>query len=199
MQVSFTNPGANAWIQDGDPITLIGGVGFTDYALTVSNVTFGNVGSALRDGAPAALAPCNASDSYQRWAWDTPAKGYVSNAAAAQCLNAYGCMDQVVYWSCITTGGTCCGPDCYDNLEWTLNAAGQLITSDAKGGCVTVTGDSPASLVITACEPTGGSNQTWTNHGSTGLLELSGSGLCLVAPAPPPPPPPPVPYTQVWQ
>ncbi len=151
----------------------------------------------LGDGAPAALAACNASDPLQLWEWDAPGKGYVSNEAASQCLNVYGCQDEVVYWSCLVSGGTCCGPTCYDNLMWMLSANGQLVTSDVHGGCVTVPAGSAPNIVITPCGSPLQANQTWTKHGEIGLLEFGNSGSCLVAPAPTPPPPPPTPYTQV--
>ena len=200
LQLSFENPGANAWVSDGDPLTIVGGIGFADYAVLLSNVTFaaGPVLPRDADGAPAAVAPCNASDPFQSWVWGAPAAGYVSNAAASQCLNVYGCQDSVVYWSCVTSGGTCCGPDCYTNLQWALSGAGQLVTADTGGGCVTASGDAAApSFTITRCGPPGQANQTWTQHTSSGLLELGTTGQCLAAPAPPPPPPPPTPYTQV--
>jgi hypothetical protein len=179
--VSFLNPGANAWVVDYDPFTIIGDTAWTDYTLRVTGVSYvvlptvysdtAHAGAALKDGAPAALAPCNASDAFQQWTWNSPASDYLSNTASSQvhrrclgmtqccvsfgrfsrgalsflrcwgqCLNVYGCQTNVVYWSCVTSGGTCeyaaslrrhsyiikmsfalphtgCGPDCYNNLK----------------------------------------------------------------------------------
>ena len=196
------NPGKNAWINDGDPITIFGGIGFTDYTVSLTAVTFDSSPLSsrlgpLNDGAPAAITPCNASDPFQRWVWNTPANGYLSNSAASQCLNVYGCQVEVVYWSCVTSGGTCCGADCYNNLMWTLSSEGQLVTADTNGGCVTVSGGASPTLVISPCSSPVQANQTWAMHNVTGLLEFNNAGLCLVAPKPSPPPPPPTPYTQV--
>jgi galactosylceramidase len=39
-------------------------------------------------------------------------------SSGQQCFNVYGCDTEIVYWSCVTQGGTCCGGSCYKVRMW---------------------------------------------------------------------------------
>jgi len=144
---------------------------------------------------PARLAPCDPQDVSQSWTFNATAPGYLSNAAAAApvCLNVYGCKAAVAYYDCVTSGGTCAGPDDYSNLQWRLDAQGRLLSLlDAQ--CVTVAPDGSVSMVACAAQA---QNQTWAYDAppaGTGALRLAPTALCL---ATPPPPPPPIAYVQL--
>lgn len=189
VQVVPVNPGKNAWISDADPITLMGGVNWADVTVSVRTAFQPNPAVAVGDGAEARLMPCDPSSPFQQWTWDSPATGYLSNTppptigAEQQCLNVFGCDTKLVYWSCVTSGGTCCGADCYQNLQWTLNAAGQLITDLSSHACVTYDAGGKGMIVA----PCGSAaNQTWVYNKPAQQLQLSGSSLCLAQPSPPP-------------
>jgi hypothetical protein len=104
-----------------------------------------------------------------------------------QCLNIYGCMTEVVYWSCVTQGGTCCGGSCYQNLQWSLSPSGALVTHLPAAGCVTTAASGDGAIVMAPCGSPLPLTQTWSFDGATGLVKHAASGLCLVQPAPPPP------------
>ena len=197
-QVAPQNPGKLAWSGDADPFTLVGDVAWRDVSVEVSALIGGGSGPAAlgaADGAPAQLRPCNASAAEQRWSYGTIAQGYVSNGppGGAECLNAYGCGREAVFWSCVTTGGSCCGDQCYDGLKFTLAPSGQVVCALSAVGCLTAVAD--GGLTFSTCAPSPPpANQTFAFDAATGALALAGSGLCL---SQPPPPPPPTPYVQV--
>lgn len=208
VQVSPMNPGKLAWSGDTDPFSLIGDVNWKNVRVsttvlippTSSSLPF-DLQMQSNDGLPALLSPCSDSPE-QKWLFNAVAPGYISNVDASgsqQCLNAYGCGQKAVYWSCVTTGGTCCGADCYDGLIFTFNQETFQIKSALPSvGCLTAetsTGNTK-SLTFSTCAQSGSvpSNQTFTFDTTTGHIELGATGLCL---AQPPPPPPPVKYAQV--
>lgn len=195
-QVAPTNPGNLAWSGDADPFTIIGGVAWGDSAVEATVVlprasaASGAAAAASADGADARLAACDASAPEQRWARDTPAKGYLSNTSPGngqQCLNAYGCGHKAVFWSCVTTGGSCCGADCYDGLIFALLPGGQVSSALADVGCLTAT--AAGGLTFDACGSGAAppSNQTFDFDAATGLVELRGRDLCLSQPPALPP------------
>lgn len=149
---------------------------------------------ALRDdGQAASLASCNPSSAFQKWVWNTTGNGYLSNdpglaSTSQQCLNVYGCGTKVVYWSCVTTGGTCCGEKCYKNLQWSLEASGALVSWLSPSLCATANANGRNGISLAPCSPDSpASNQQWSWDPSTGLLRHTASGLCLAQPIPTPP------------
>ena len=201
VQTAPANPGKNGWSGDADPFTILGDSAWANYSVSV----LARVPPlplpplAASDGAPAALQPCSPTSPAQRWAWDAPAPGYLSNtppSAPQQCLNVYGCQSKLVYWSCVTTGGTCCGASCYQGLAWSLDrAAGGALTSALPGAlCATAAPPFSNASALTLAPCVGAQGQDWAYSSATGQVELRGTGLCL---AQPPPPPPPTPYTQL--
>ena len=150
-QVALVNPGALAWSGDGDPLTLVGDVHWTDVNITVS-VMISDKHAVGVDASPVAamdaamLRHCDLQAPEQRWMWDVPSTGYLRNNPSSanssvddpiQCLNAYGCAREAAFYACVTSGGSCCGNTCYDGLKWTLTSSGQLQSALSAVGCLT--------------------------------------------------------------
>lgn len=198
LQVQPMHNGVNAWVAPyTDPLTIIGDPLWTDVSIAVS-VAMPATSFSSHDGSPALLSPCSADSLYQQWLFNVSGREYVSNAGSprGECLNVYGCKDTVVLWQCVTSGGTCCGPDCYQGLQWRLDAtSGNLRTALPDAACVTASAASEkASLVMAPCASPATALQVWRYNAATGLLQLGDTGMCLAQAAPPPPPPP---YAQV--
>jgi hypothetical protein len=163
----------------------------------VHGETAATLGAAAGDATPPALlARCDASSPHQRWALGTPAAGYLSNVAAGAgggpaCLNVDACGSDVVYYECVTSGGTCAGATSYTDLQWTMDAPSGRLTSALNGDCLTWTAAAGAggggSMSIQPCA--GGARappaQSWSFNASSGLLQLADSGSCLTTPVPP--------------
>lgn len=153
------------------------------------NASPGLTGTGNKAAMSTLLGPCDPTGASpgQRWAFDDPVPGYLSTQMGGydqQCLNVNGCGTEVITWTCVTSGGTCCGSDCYANLQWNLTDSGELV-SLLDQQCVT--NNATAGLVMAPC---GQSNQTWVYNASSLQLQLSGTGLCLGFSSP-------VPYVQV--
>lgn len=216
-QVSVGNPGSNAWVADADPSTIVGDVAWSDITASVaakwqtqeggykkrskgiSNEGVSNEDTAaasaslLKDGQSAFLVSCDATSAFQKWVWNATGEGYLSNApdlpsTSEQCLNVYGCGTNIVYWSCVTSGGTCCGPNCYKNLQWTLEPSGALASWLSDSLCATANADGLGGITLAACNPgSPASTQQWSWDAATGLVRHRASGLCLAQPIPPKP------------
>jgi len=134
---------------------------------------------------PAAVITCDSSSKFQQWLFNSIAPGYLSNGQGnnALCLNVDGCVDSnpLIYYQCVTSGGTCCGATCYTGLQFSLSGgnSGQLISA-LDNHCVIVQPDGTVML-STACSSTS-PNATWTYNTNTHQLQLQGSNLCLTAP-----------------
>lgn len=191
-QVAVANPGPNGWVGNNDPFSLVGDATWADYTATVTT-TFADAQAGLALGAatstPTAgsgtvlLQPCDASSPYQRWAQNSPASGYLSNTVNGlqQCLNVDGCQSDVILWQCVTTGGTCCGATCYNNLQWSVSGAGTSgpVTTPLNGECLTA--DATAGTLTTAPCSASSAAQTWLYNATTQQLQLQG-GECLSSP-----------------
>jgi hypothetical protein len=178
VQVVPVDPGANAWVPDPDPLTLIGdAVAWADYTVSVQAVF--NPFEGVDAPGTTLLAQCDAASPAQAFFFGTPASGYLSNTVGfnTQCVNVDGCASDLIFYQCVTTGGTCCGADCYENLQWSINANGQLVSA-LNGQCATSSG---ATLNIAPCV-TGAPSQTWTYNSTTGQLRLPASNMCLSTP-----------------
>ena len=193
-QVAGANPGRNGWSGDADPLTVVGSAAWGDYrvACALAAPAPPPPPLALADGLPAQLLPCRApAPAEQRWQWDAAGSGYVSGANG-ECFNVFGCQEQLVFWQCVTSGGTCCGASCYRGLQWARPdaATGALVSALPGALCATASAPvSPASaLTLAPCSGAAGQRWAW-NATAGGLLEVQGTGLCL-SQAPPPPPPP---------
>ena len=98
-----------------------------------------SVGESVGVGANVALmsvAECGGEPDAQKWSFDQPATGFLSNAATKSCVNVIGCehgctnshCTQIVYDPCpnSTKGNKgACGPGAFANERWTLTLAGQ--------------------------------------------------------------------------
>ena len=134
------------------------------------------------------LEPCKPSPpSRQVWGVNSPAAGYLSandDSGSQQCLNIDGCGTAVISYTCITSGGTCCGATCYKNLQWSINSGNSSVTSPLNGECLTWSRNAASTKPCSASTL----NQSWVYNTGTGTLTLSGSTppQCLaLAPAPP--------------
>lgn len=105
-QVVPANPFPNSWGHDTDPVTIIGG-DFADVVVRVTGTLPPASEAPAGDNPAASLASCNASDPAQRWTFGTPAPEYLSNGvgAAQLCLNVDGCNSDLIYYTCVTSGG----------------------------------------------------------------------------------------------
>eukprot|EP00730_Choanoeca_flexa_P002655 TRINITY_DN11122_c0_g1_i1.p1 TRINITY_DN11122_c0_g1~~TRINITY_DN11122_c0_g1_i1.p1 ORF type:complete len:493 (+),score=81.50 TRINITY_DN11122_c0_g1_i1:160-1479(+) len=119
------------------------------------------------------LEPCSDSSSQQQWNNDTPSDGYWRNSATNRCLNVNDCGSAIIAFDCITTGGTCCGSDCYDNLKFQLLGNGTLTTPSQPGMCVNATMAGPT--LVPCMQAT-----TWS-HTSEGQVGAARSGLSLLS------------------
>ena len=192
-QVAAQSPGANGWSGDADPLTVVGDSAWGDYRVACTLAAPAPPPPPpLADGLPAQLLPCGApaAAGAQRWAWDAVAAGYVSGSNG-ECFNVFGCQKELVFWRCVTSGGTCCGASCYAGLQWARPdaATGALVSALPGALCATASEPLSPASALTLAPCSGGAGQRWAWNASTQLLELRGSGLCL-SQAPPPPPPP---------
>jgi hypothetical protein len=172
-QVTPVDPGPNGWIQNNDPNSIMGDYRWVDYHVSIA---FNFTESGLTN-VPGALVPCDTQSAYQQWTYNNPEAGYLVNPQTSLCINVDGCASDVIYYQCVTSGGTCCGADCYNNLMWNFEANGQL-QSALNNECLTYTG---GAVSIAPC---GGANQTWTLNKQTSQLQLGSTNLCLSTPQP---------------
>jgi hypothetical protein len=160
QQVVMADPGPNGWVANTHPFTIIGdvtGQSWVNYSLSVTAWLQPNDEDVGLQWNYAFLTPC-ANLSEQIWQLDSPAPGYLSSGKgpAQTCLNILACDSNVIYYDCVTSGGTCCGADCYANLQWSFNANG-TVTSPLDGACLTATANE--SLVMAPCGSA--ANQSW--------------------------------------
>ncbi len=127
----------------------------------------------------------------QVWEFDAVAPGYLSNSIpdgnpGTICLNSNGCTQDLIYYQCVTSGGTCCGPDCYQGLQFVLNADGTLTCPlpGLAGLCVAANADH-SSLGFATCAPSA-PEQQWEYSAASGALKNAGAAACLTSSLTPP-------------
>eukprot|EP00041_Stephanoeca_diplocostata_P018083 m.375207 g.375207 ORF g.375207 m.375207 type:complete len:544 (+) comp20915_c0_seq2:152-1783(+) len=138
------------------------------------------------DNIPAKLAPCNNKDKSQNWDVNTPASGYFKNTATGVCLNVDDCGSDVIYFECVTSGGTCCGSDCYKNMQFDVdNVTGHMTSPMHPGQCITALG---ATISFVSCDTLpAGSKWTYTPNGALMFVASAGAPeMCLSASTTPP-------------
>lgn len=114
----------------------------------------------------------------QQWVYNTPAAGYYQNTASTMCMNLDDCGSDIIAFQCVTSGGTCCGPDCYQNLQWQLSEVDGSLTSPlVPGQCVTADGQG-AQVSLMPCIA-GSPGQTWSYDEPTQMMQLADGGGCL--------------------
>jgi len=123
------------------------------------------------------LTVCDGSKA-QQWTWNDPMVNFVHNKDAEFCLNIDNCGTGVIYYPCVTTGGTCAGPNSYANEQFEINAQNQLI-SLLNNKCVTV--QPTGSISLDNCVPNN-AGQKWSYQANT--LALIQDGRCLTVGAP---------------
>jgi len=109
----------------------------------------------------------------QQWEWNVTAPLFILNPASKYCANVDDCGTQLIAYPCVTTGGTCAGPNSYANEQFTLLSDG-TIRSKLNGYCVTHNGIG-YSTKISPCN--GSKNQMWSYENNQ-ISSLNGQG-CL--------------------
>jgi len=126
---------------------------------------------------PTSLQQCAAGSPAQQWVADAPAAGYLQNPASATCLNSDDCGAAVIMYTCITSGSTCCGDGCLDNLKFSVNANGTLTTPSQQGNCARDNG-SGSQITLEACSPGNAAQLGWKLNADKTVTH---GGLCLTA------------------
>eukprot|EP01116_Phalansterium_solitarium_P015450 TRINITY_DN3414_c0_g1_i1.p1 TRINITY_DN3414_c0_g1~~TRINITY_DN3414_c0_g1_i1.p1 ORF type:complete len:762 (+),score=180.62 TRINITY_DN3414_c0_g1_i1:87-2372(+) len=178
-QLVFDAGDSNSWVANPDPVTLIGGASYADYSVGVSVMLPGRNRPPSTRGGLATVVACDATQANQRWVWNTPAAGYIQSVSDQLCLNSLGCTSSIGFWDCVTTGGTCCGSDCYAGLQFRLDAAsGQLVSAlDTDQNCVTAQPHGP--LVLAACNQSAAQRWVYNQTSQQLYTTYSGSAQCL--------------------
>lgn len=134
---------------------------------------------------PARVAECGGEPSAQAWSFDTPAAGFIRNNASGSCLNVANCESDMIYDGCVTSGTTCNPAGHFYNEQFSLTAAGELVSALPGARCATVAAD--GTVALSACQSPLPTAQTWRHEPATGAL-VNGGGLCMTVATPPPPP-----------
>jgi hypothetical protein len=139
------------------------------------------------DGIPVTAQPCmsnnaagnvNGVPTSQQWQWNVTAPGFVTNTASGLCMNIDDCTSDVILYECVTSGGTCCGAECYNNEIFTVDAIDASLRSALDPSqCVTSSG-SGSAVSLQAC--VGSTSQQWTYESTTQTIQ-NPQGLCLTA------------------
>jgi hypothetical protein len=111
----------------------------------------------------------------QTWVWNVTAPGFLTNPSSSMCMNVDDCGTDLIAFECVTTGGTCCGPTCYDNEVWALQADGTLTTPLAPGMCATAQG---LGVQVSLAPCTGTAQQKWQYDATKSTIN-NGNGQCL--------------------
>lgn len=205
QQVADADPGSNAWVRNGPPLTLVGDNNWTDVVVSTT-IAFDALPADRGDAAPpglaraaplrdttAAVTACSGSattPANQQWFFGKVAPGYLSSDAQT-CLNVPGCdaTMSLIYYQCVTTGCECGCPS-FTNLQFALDAAtGALTTPMATGECVTLLAS--GALQLEKCA--GSAGQVWALNASSNQLSVeppaqssrrgAAGPLCLTAPS----------------
>lgn len=122
------------------------------------------------------MQPCTGSAA-QVWQWNVSAPGFLSNPASASCLDVNDCGTQLIAYPCVTSGGTCAGPNSYANEEFSLSASdGTLRSALAPSQCVTGGGEG-SDLELETC--TGLPAQKFAYDAPTSTVRSSDGALCM--------------------
>lgn len=133
----------------------------------------GSKWSNLEDQAPITATPCGNALSTQQWVWNVTAPNYLTNVGTQLCLNTDDCGSDLIAYTCVTSGTTCCGAGCFKNMEFVLGSDGTLTTPSQPGMCVTFQG-SNLQVSLSACSPSA-ATQKFTYSASDKTLSLSTS------------------------
>lgn len=124
---------------------------------------------------PLTLLPCATPvSSAQQWAWNVSGVNYLSNVATHLCANTDDCTADLIGFTCVTSGNTCCGNNCLDNMRFVLGADGTLRTPSQPGMCAV--GAPGLQVSLAACAPSAPAQQWAFNAGTK---QLTSGGHCL--------------------
>jgi len=116
---------------------------------------------------PASLTACNPKDAAQKWSENAPASGYFQNPSSKLCLNVDDCGSDLIYFTCVQSGGTCCGATCYNNMQFAVSG-GQLTTPMHPGQCGA---DMGGHVTFGPCSAA--AHQNWTFSETTGAISVT--------------------------
>lgn len=126
------------------------------------------------------LQECGGEPEKQVWEFDQPAKGYLRNAASAECMAIDDCQEEIIYDSCETgSGTTCAGKGNFSHFEWYLQN-GQIRSMLRADTCMTVGDDNVLNAL--PCQAAGEAKQTFQYTTEKQLTNsASGKSLCVTA------------------
>lgn len=134
---------------------------------------------------PTNMVICDSSDLAQKWSFNIPDIGYLSNNVNFNqlCLNVGGCdPTSIIFYQCVDDpNGSSCGAPTgqYPNLVWKLdNTSGILSTDMAPTLALTINATNNALYLTTP--QVGNILQHWTYN--TSSMQLSINDLCLSTP-----------------
>lgn len=111
----------------------------------------------------------------QQWQWNVSAPMYVSNPSTSTCMNQDDCGSDVIVFDCVTSGGTCTGPNSYTNLQYYLAGDGTM-RSAMNNQCITAAGTGNQVNVMPC---TGLANQQFAYDPTAQTIK--NGDLCLTA------------------
>ena len=124
---------------------------------------------------PLTMLPCASPvSSVQQWTWNASGVNYLSNSATQMCANTDDCGADLIAFTCITSGNTCCGNGCLDNMRFILNSDGTLRTPSQPGQCAV---GAPGLQVTLAPCAAGDTAQQWAFNAAT--KQLTSGNQCL--------------------
>lgn len=190
-QVVPHKPGPNAWINDPDPVTLIGDLTWSNVSVFAQARLGTRSTVASGAGSDAASSPvsdnnnvvltldrCSPTSPFQEWNMDTPYPQYIENARTNQCLNQYGCGKNaaVITWACVPgINAGCTEFPSLSNLRWRLVGAHLIL--NVTGQCVAST---PTGIVTVDCITPPPPAQSWQWDPTS--KHLVNVGKCLSTP-----------------
>jgi len=133
----------------------------------------GNLGRGTANS-PLTLQKCT-KDPSQSWKWNVTAPFFLTNMPSKLCANVDDCGTDLIAFPCVTSGGTCAGPNSYANEQFHMMSSGQ-IKSALNGYCLTQRGLG-YQVVIGPCYPT--PSQVWNYDAANGSLQSGGGCLTL--------------------
>jgi len=125
---------------------------------------------------PAIVLPCDGSEN-QKWEVDKVMSGFISQQGT--CLNVDNCGSDLIYFPCVTTGGTCCGKTCYKNEQFHFDTETRQLASLIRSSKECVQVNNVGGMVLAPCSNslTVSPDQIWDYNNQT--KQLKNQGKCL--------------------
>lgn len=137
---------------------------------------------------PMRVAECGGEPAQQKWVFDKPSKGQISNGDGKLCLNVAGCETEIIVDGCekpVKPCGTVTPAHPFPNEDFTLGANGNLVSAI---GSLCATVGASKTVTLKQCVSPAAANQKWKYETASQQL-TTGDGLCVTASAGPGPSP----------